>query len=342
MFLVPSLIPSFCFLNMQAPKMTVSDDEYAYDSEDEDEDLEDSDDSGNESATTNDSLHPDEVGVVSDSGIEEDGTLEVGYRPRRPPGLIAAGSIRMTTHLGAPGIFDPKSMVAFIRTGPADRYKGLHWKSFQCACHKLTPKARPQGSAGCKLPYYQRYEHRPPVHHRPLTIHQLQLARYSLCQRAFFLLRRSGIKIAEWNFFNKYTWIRIFGNASGYQDESRVFTYLQTCAYTGFLFPFEINMYVPRIALRGMFAFRFEYTASMFEAISHFETIHFGFMKDMVDAKGKPVRWKLDFPNVHEEEFPDLEKEMEEFSMDDIKEKSKYFFHLVPFSYIYFFIYIYI
>ncbi len=186
--------------------MAVSDDEYSYASEDEDEGKEDSDDSGNESSIAGDSLQPDEVNVITDSGIEEDGVLVEGYRPRRPPGLLEAGFIRMTTHLGAPGIFDPKTMLVFIRAGAAERYKGLHWKGFQCACSKITPRARPQGSSGCKLSYYQRHDHRHPDHHRPLTIHQLQLARYSLCQRAFFLLRHSGIKIAEWNFFSQYTW----------------------------------------------------------------------------------------------------------------------------------------
>lgn len=304
--------------------MAVSDDEYSYASEDEDEGKEDSDDSGNESSIAGDSLHPDEVNVITDSGIEEDVVLEEGYRPRRPPGLLEAGFIRMTTHLGAPGIFDPKTMLVFIRAGAAERYKDLHWKGFQCACSKITPRARPQGSSGCKLPYYQRHDHRHPDHHRPLTIHQLQLARYSLCQRAFFLLRRSGIKIAEWNFFSKYTWVRIFGDASGFRDETQVPTYLQTCAYSGFLFPFEVDMYVLRIVLRGMFAFRFRYNANMFEAISHFENIHFGFMKNMVDAKGKPVPWKLDFPDVDGEVFPNLEEEMEPFPMEDIKKMSKY------------------
>lgn len=303
--------------------MTVSDDEYSYASGDEDEDKEDSDDSGNESSIADDGLHPDEVGVVSDSGVEEDGVLEAGYHLRRPPGPIAASAIRMTTHLGGPGIFDPESMCLFIRKGPADRYKTLHWKSFHCACNKVVPMARPQGAAGCRLTYYQRRQHRLPDHHLPLSLHQLQLCRYSLCQRAFFLLRRSGIKIAEWNFFNKYTWIRIFGDATDYQDEVRVHTYLQSCAYHGFLFPNEVNMYVDRITSRGMFANRFEYTAAMFEVISHFETIHFGFMKDMLNAKGKPVRWVLDFPDVHEDEFPDLELEMEEYSMEEIKAKSK-------------------
>ncbi len=47
-------------------------------------------------------------------------------------------------------------------------------------------------------------------------------------------------------------------------------------------------------------------------------------MKNMVDAKGKPVRWKLDFPDVDGDVFPNLEEEMEPFPMEDIKKMSKY------------------
>ena len=303
--------------------MAVSDDEYDYASHDEDDEREDSDDSGNESSIAGDSFHDDEAGGVTDSAFEDDGVLEEGYRLRRPPGDLEAGFIRMTTHLGAPGIFDPKTMLAFQRKGDQQRYEGLRWKGFHCAVSKLEPRVRPQGSSGCNLSYYRRHEHRSPDHHHPLTIHQLQLARYSICQRAFFLLRRSGIKIAEWNFFSKYTWVRIFGDASGFQDETRVPTYLQTCAFNGFLFPLEADMYVRRIAIRGMFAHRFRYNSSLFEAISHFENIHFGFLKNMKDANGDPVRWKLDFPDVDEDVFPSLEEEMEPYALEAVEAISK-------------------
>ena len=55
-------------------------------------------------------------------------------------------------------------------------------------------------------------------------------------------------------------------------------------------------MYADRILERGMFAFKFEYDALMFEAISHFELLHFGFLEHLTDSDGKKVPWKLDFP----------------------------------------------
>ncbi len=71
--------------------------------------------------------------------------------------------------------------------------------------------------------------------------------------------------------------------------EGRESRLLRACCWTynGYLFPKDVKMYSARIRKRGMFAYKFEYDILMFEAISHFEQLHFGFMENMTNADGE-------------------------------------------------------
>lgn len=77
-----------------------------------------------------------------------------------------------------------------------------------------------------------------------------------------------------------------------------------------------------------MFAFKFEYAALMFEAISHFEHHHFCFLKHLVDVDGKKVPWKLDFLYIIKEDFPDLGCSMAPINLDALGTSVS--FRLVP------------
>lgn len=296
-------------------------------SDEEEEDDGDLEDSGNESVVDESHQDPeasDDEGENTDSGVESGSLLDKDYRLRRPSGLLKRGLTFMYSHCGGAGIFDPKTMLFFLRYG-GNRNRDNRWNGFKCACKKLSKEVRPANCRECTISYRGRRRHFTPGNHCPLSIRQLQMARFQLCQRAFFLLRRSGITREEWNFFNAYTWRRIFGSLHDWKPQRRIACFLQSCAYNGFLYPLDAKMYVARIARRGMFEHKFEYDALMFEAISFFEYRHFGFMEKLTDEDGKAVRFVLDFPYAAHEEFPSLEEPMAPLDLEKIKDFSEYF-----------------
>ena len=85
-------------------------------------------------------------------------------------------------------------------------------------------------------------------------------------------------------------------------------------------------MYADRIAERGMFAFKFEYDALMFESISHFEHLDFGLLEHLTNVDWKKVPWKLDFPYKANENFPDLKRSMAPLNLDVLYDYSEFSF----------------
>lgn len=272
-------------------------------------------DSGEEDVNPQDGVDQSD----DDSGIEGD-LMKQDYKPRKPTGPLPRNSHLMYSNAGGAGILDVESMHFFLREGSA-RSNYNDTNGFRCAASRLSASLRPPGCEGCRKPYTQRFDDHG---HPPLTFKTLQNIRYQVCQRAFAMLRRSHITPEEWNFFCRYTYHRIFGSMDGFVPMSRVPCVLQTCAYTGFLFPDDRKMYVPEIRKRGMFKDKYEYDLLMFETISAIELRHFGFFRGLQGQGGKTIPWKLDFPAVERNEFPDLDALMEDIPLSDIKTTSEF------------------
>lgn len=54
----------------------------------------------------------------------------------------------------------------------------------------------------------------------------------------------------------------------GYQEFTSVPSFLLTCARTGFLFPGDMEMYVPDVRNRGMMRYRLNYGPALFEFVA--------------------------------------------------------------------------
>lgn len=233
------------------------------------------------------------------------GAMTSGYMLRRPPGPLPGGVHPMYTSTGLPAIFDPETMLLFRRSS-YEVGTPSGWR-FRCVVPELDLSHRPfVESDRCSHAFVTRESHQSPPLHPALTIECLQRLRYNFCQRVFACLRQSVFNQAEFDFFNRYTYRRIFGTLDGFVAGLEPPEYLRDCAVSGFPYLGDRLMYVGDIQRRGLFRECFSYNATMFWVISHMEDVHFGFFKNLRTRGGHSPRYELDFPEVGVELFPDL------------------------------------
>lgn len=244
-----------------------------------------------------------------------------GYRLRLPFGptpQLDSVLVPLYSSGGGAGIFDRETMAYFQRDGS---YGNDSPYGLCCAYQKISGDIH--SSCGCILPLFQRHRHASCALHSPVDFRTILGLRYTMCLRAFAAARRSALTVDELNYFGFYTWHRIYAGRLPYVYWDRVPDFLLRCSYTGFLYPADCLMYVSRIRDRGMMKHRFEYDATLFKFISHCEFVHFG---SFGVALGDEDTWNLDFPEVREEPFPDLELPMPPLGDQELGEFSKHAF----------------